>query len=315
MCSLEVGESCSSSGAIANRSRRRYVGIMDVRREQYELMDYERVIEAVVDWSVNEPNVRSVVLTGSGADASAHPLSDRDIELYVRDTLPLEQDDDWWVRLGTVLAVERLENGKGQPTRLIYYVGGKLDFTLIKVGGQSEFDRPFSVLLDKDDVARHFVRVERKLALPDQELFDECTNWAASAALMAAKAIVRDEPWSVFVRDEGFKSELLRMIEWDHNLRYGRSRDVRYLGTRMRQWMDEETQARLTRCWMSFGGDNSDALRKTLDLFQALATRVATQSDLVDFHHDAVRVEVDRILGVEVGYRDPPMPRALKKMQ
>lgn len=265
--------------------------------EQQTGMDYQHTLDALVSWAAEEPNVRAVILTGSAAAQSQHPLSDRDIELHVRETTPLEESDDWWSHLGDVLAVERLENGDDQPTRLIYYVGGKLDFTLVSVDeDHGEYDRPFSVLLDKDGAAQRFELVERTLELPDQELFDECTNWAAAAALMAAKAIVRDEPWSVVTRDADFKAELLRMIEWDHNLRYGSDRDVRYLGTRMRQWMDADVQDRLAQCWTTFGGDNRAALRSSLDLFEELADRVASRSDLIDFHHGTVRSEVERIL-------------------
>ncbi|SLC95422.1 Similar to streptomycin adenyltransferase [Mycobacteroides abscessus subsp. massiliense] len=49
--------------------------------------------------------------------------------------------------------VERLEDeDSGYPTRLIYYKGGKLDFTLIPAEDLAtvEHDRPFRVLLDKD---------------------------------------------------------------------------------------------------------------------------------------------------------------------
>ena len=273
---------------------------MTMQREPHSGMDYQRALDAVLSWATEEPNVRAVVLTGSAAAQSQHPLSDRDIELHVRETTPLEESDDWWSHLGDVLAVERLENGDDQPTRLIYYVDGKLDFTLVRVDeDRGEYDRPFSVLLDKDGVAERFELVERTLELPDQELFDECTNWAAAAALMTAKAIVRDEPWSVATRDADFKAELLRMIEWDHNLRYGSDRDVRYLGTRMREWMDADIQDRLSRCWTTFGGGNRAALRSSLDLFEELAGRIASHAALIDFPHGAVRSEVDRILEME----------------
>jgi aminoglycoside 6-adenylyltransferase len=267
--------------------------------EQHPGLDYQRTIDAIVRWAAQDSNVRAVVLTGSAAAKSQHPLSDRDIELHVLDTSPLEESDDWWSHLGEVLAVERLENSDDQPTRLIYYVGGKLDFTLIGVDeDRGEYDRPFSVLLDKDGAAEWFELVERTPELPGQELFDECSNWAAAAALMIAKAIVRDEPWSIMTRDADFKAELLRMIEWDHNLRYGSDRDVRYLGTRMRQWMDADTQARLSRCGLTFDSDNRPALRASLDLHQAVAGRVASRAGLIDFHHDAVRSEVERILAM-----------------
>lgn len=273
---------------------------MTGEHEQDAGMDYQSTLDAVVSWATQEPNVRAVVLTGSAAAQAQHPLSDRDIELHVRESLPLEESDDWWSNLGDVLAVERLENGDDQPTRLIYYVGGKLDFTLVNVGEErGEYDRPFSVLLDKDGAADRFELVGRTPELPDQELFDECTNWAAAAALMTAKAIVRDEPWAVMTRDADFKAELLRMIEWDHNLRYGSDRDVRYLGTRMRHWMDADVQDRLGRCWLSFGGDNRAALGASLDLFGELAGRVASRAGLLDFHHSSIRSEVDHIFSMK----------------
>lgn len=262
-------------------------------------MDYDLAVRSVLTWAKQNENVRAVVLTGSAATHAAHPLSDRDIELYVRNTELLENDDSWWLDLGDVLAVERLENGDDQPTRLVYYVGGKLDFTLVDVADASgEYDRPFQVLLDKDGLTASFSLRAHEPERPDQEQFDVCCNWASAAALMAAKAIVRDEPWSAITRDADLKSELLRMIEWDHNIRYGTTRDVRYLGTRMRQWMDEDIQARLDRCWAPFGdGDGGgQALIATLALFQELADRIATATNLAPFHHTAVGEEVDRIL-------------------
>jgi aminoglycoside 6-adenylyltransferase len=262
-------------------------------------MDYRQALDAIVEWARGESNVRAVVLTGSAAANSQHPLSDRDVELHVQETAPLEAADDWWASLGQVLAVERLANADGQPTRLIYYIGGKLDFTLVSVDDvRGEYDRPFSVLLDKDSAAAQFRRVDRTPEAPDQVLFDECCNWAAAAALMTAKAIVRDEPWSVVLRDSDFKAELLRMIEWDHTLRHGATRDVRYLGTRMRQWMDNDVQDRLSACWATFGGDSQGALLASLDLYQELASRVAARAGLADFHHLAIRHEVDRILAM-----------------
>ena len=260
-------------------------------------MDYQSVLDAIVSWANPNPNVRAVVLTGSAAAGTQHPLSDRDIELHVHDTEPLERDDTWWKGLGQVLAVERLENSEDQPTRLVYYVGGKLDFTLVSTDDdRGDYDRPFSVLLDKDDTTSSFALTEPSRELPDQDLFDECCHWSTAAALMTAKAIVRDEPWSAVLRDADLKTELLRMIEWDHAVRYGSSRDVRYLGTRMRQWMDPDLQARLDRCWASFGDDSGTALLASLELFAELAERLAAALGLTDFHHHLVRGEVEQIL-------------------
>jgi aminoglycoside 6-adenylyltransferase len=65
---------------------------------------------------------------------------------------------------------------------------------------------------------------------------------------------------------------------------------------RMRQWTDEDVQARLDRCWAPFGDSSGKALIATLALFQELADRIASATNLGPFHHTAVGEEVDRIL-------------------
>ena len=67
-------------------------------------MNYELALRSLLEWTSHNDNIRAVVLTGSAAAAGDHPLSDRDIELHVRDTRPLEIDDSWWTDLGTVLS-------------------------------------------------------------------------------------------------------------------------------------------------------------------------------------------------------------------
>lgn len=261
-------------------------------------MDYDNVLCSLVSWAKNIDNVRCIVLTGSAGSGAAHPLSDRDLEIHLRDSAILESDDSWWESFGDVLAVERLENSNGQPTRIVYYVGGKLDFTLVDVGDERGiYDRPFTVLLDKDGEAADFRTATQLLLPPDQVAFDECVNWAYAAALMIAKAIVRDEPWSAKFRDNDLKVELLRMIEWDHIVRYNGKRDVRYLGTRMRQWMDSDIQQKLEECWAHFDlRDSQRALYASLSLFSQVSSRIAASAGLTDFHHASIRLEIDRIL-------------------
>lgn len=84
------------------------------------LTKYENVLKALSAWAAGSDNIRCVVLTGSAASKTAHPLSDRDVELHVRDPAIFEHDDPWWRTLGNVLAVKRLENGDCQSTRIVY---------------------------------------------------------------------------------------------------------------------------------------------------------------------------------------------------
>ena len=157
-------------------------------------------------------------MTGSASAHETHLLSDRDIEVFARDVEPLLAVESWWSTLGRVLVVERTENDNGQPTRLIYFTGGKLDFTLIAADEltAATYERPFTVLLDKDDQARSLRCVPPQRSLPDADSFHTCVNEAYAAALMCAKAVVRDELWPAKIRDEDLKWNLLQMIEWDH---------------------------------------------------------------------------------------------------
>lgn len=262
-------------------------------------MDYRRAMEALTGWASGRDDVRALVLTGSAAAGATHPLSDRDIEVFTTDAGALLRDESWWGGLGEVLVVERLEDDDGNPSRLIYYEGGKFDFTLLPAGRLAGrvYSRPFRVLLDKDEAALTASLSEPIPALPSAEEFDESVNWAWAAALMQAKAIVRDEPWSAKVRDRDLKAQLLRMIEWDHRARHGAGLDTRYLGTRMRQWMDTDIQQALEHCWAGFGDDDQRrALLATTELYRRLAERTAVALDLPGFDHERVETEMRSLL-------------------
>jgi aminoglycoside 6-adenylyltransferase len=122
-------------------------------------------------------------------------------------------------------------------------------------------------------------------------------NWFWAAALMQAKAIVRDEPWMVRIRDRDLKEELLAMIEWDHRARYGPTFDTWHLGMRMRHWMDPDVQEALERCWAGFALDEAGpALLASVDLFDRLARRTAEALGLEPFDAIRVRADLERIL-------------------
>ncbi|TDZ45102.1 aminoglycoside 6-adenylyltransferase [Mycobacteroides franklinii] len=271
-------------------------------------MNYGEVLERLVGWAAETDAVRAVIVVGSGANGDPHPLSDRDIELYASDPDDLADDESWWSGLGEVLVVERLEDeDSGYPTLLIYYAGGKLDFTLIPAEDLStmEHDRPFQVLLDKDAHAPDPDSVSTPQGeLPDEEEFEECVNWGYAAALMCAKAVVRDELWSAKLRDQDLKEELLRIIEWDHLIRYGTAHDRRYLDAGINSWVDSDIRDELNECWGHLQADDTvRALRHTVDLFARLATRAGTSLGQQPFDHDRLRRELDAILAL----RDIPV--------
>lgn len=159
------------------------------------------------------------------------------------------------------------------------------------------YERPFTVLLDKDGQARSLHCVPPQRSLPDAESFHTCVNEAYAAALMCAKAVVRDELWPAKIRDEDLKWNLLQMIEWDHLARYGTAYDTRYHARRMNEWMDTDVRTQLLGCWGHLDAtDTVAALRRTVDLFARLAERTAALCEIAPFDHDGLHEEIELIL-------------------
>jgi aminoglycoside 6-adenylyltransferase len=272
-------------------------------------VDHEQVISEVVAWATEEENIRLVVLVGSvgRGDAGVDELSDLDVQLYVTDPERLLADPTWHRRFGDVLVVENLPNPGWYPTRLAYYVDGKIDFILTPVAdvGVDIYDEPFRVLLDKDQVAGRLPLDPAEHPIPDEAEFSECVNWFYAAAIMGARCVVRNEPWLAKVRDWDAKQELLKMIEWDHRARYGPDFHTWFLGKHLEQWVDSDVREALERCWGAFPvSDVGAALTATVELFDRLVWRTADALGLARPPIDAPRAEVVRILaaGTDRGF-------------
>jgi aminoglycoside 6-adenylyltransferase len=243
-----------------------------------------------------------LIVTGSVARAATDALSDIDLELYVTDPGLLLDTTAWYEAFGQVLVVEALPNPWWHPTRLVNYVGGKVDFMIASVSDLviATYRRPFRVLVDKDHGTEH-LHVEPKgpRPAPSAEEFLECVHWFYAETLMAAKCIVRDELWMAMSRDAEAKAMLLRMLEWDHRSRYGANYDTWYLGTHWREWMDQDIQTALTKCWSGWDPEQSaTALTDTIDLFALVSERTAGALGQEPFDHKKVSTEVQRILAL-----------------
>jgi aminoglycoside 6-adenylyltransferase len=266
-------------------------------------MDQRRVLDQVREWATADENVRLVVLTGSVALGDAvDELSDLDLELYVLDPAPLLDGRDWYWRFGRVLVREELEDPDWHPTRLVYYVDGKIDFMIAPVEAAKRgisYARPYGVVLDKDGQADSLQLTSEPPRPPSAAEFEVCINWFFAAALMMAKCIVRGEPWMAKVREWDANTQLLQMIEWDHKARYGSEYDTWHLGAHMRQWMDSEIVTAVGECWADFSTHNMRAaLFASVALFDRLSARTATVLRIEQFDSAPVRREIDRLLRV-----------------
>ena len=264
-------------------------------------MDQQRVLDDVVAWATNDPNVRLVLVTGSFARGDHDELSDLDIELYVRETHPLLEETAWYERFGEVLVTEALENPEWHPTRLVYYVDGKIDFMVAPVRSLSEgaeYDGPYLVPVDKDGRAD---RLEPTVGVtpPSADAFRECIDWFYAAALAYAKAVVRDDPWPVKTRDADLKSQLLQMLEWEHSARTGWASRPPHDGSRIAEWAAPDIAADIAACWADFSLPASDeALRNSMRLFDLVAGRVAMSLGYDGEVTVKASAEVDRLLGL-----------------
>jgi aminoglycoside 6-adenylyltransferase len=264
-------------------------------------MNHEQVICEVVAWAEAEESIRLVVLLGSlgRADTEVDELSDLDVQLYVTEPEQLLADPAWHERFGDLLVVENLPNPGWYPTRLAYYVDGKIDFIITPASdiGVDTYGEPFRVLCDKDRAAGRLPLVPANRALPGESEFSECVSWFYAAAIMAARCVARAEPWLAKARDWDAKQELLKMIEWDHRARFGNGFRTWFLGKHLDQWMDADVRAALDRCWGAFPvSDARTALLETMELYDRLTRRTAEALELPLPSIDAPRAEVARIL-------------------
>jgi aminoglycoside 6-adenylyltransferase len=271
-------------------------------------VDQARVLDDVVAWATDDPNVRLVVVTGSFARGDHDELSDLDVELYVRETHPLLEETAWYERFGEVLVTEGLENPEWHPTRLVYYVDGKIDFTIAAVSVLSEgvvYDGRYLVPVDKDGRED---RLEPTVGVPppSADEFRRCIDWFYAAALQYAKAVVHDDPWPVKTRDADLKAQLLQMLEWEHGVRTGWASRPPHNGSGngsgIAGWAAPDIAAAIAACWADFSIPASiEAVRHSVRLFDQVSERVA--KSLV-FDAPAGRraaAEVDRILARPVG--------------
>jgi aminoglycoside 6-adenylyltransferase len=264
---------------------------------------HERVLADIVGWATTYSNIRAVVLTGSAARgwSEVDDLSDLDVELYLDDPSKLLENDSWFHQFGEVLVVETLRNPDWYPTRLIYYVDGKVDFMLAPVTALVDAAHafPFRVLVDKDGCTASLRIRPPRATPPRREDLLRCNHWFWAATLMGARCIVREEPWLAKLRDWDAKQELLQMIEWDHKARYGWGYDTWHLGKNLNRWADPDVREALESCWSDFDLKGmARSLDGSIELFDMLSKRTAGHMRTEPFDSVRVRDEVARILGM-----------------
>lgn len=252
------------------------------------------LLASIRAWATAQDDVRALVQTGSIArhDGLADEFSDLDIEIVARDPVTLIESDTWIGEIGNPITILHLDADDAQEwsTRLVIFEGGiKVDFTLAgfrRLEGMSGaggldplYERGYSVLLDKDELAKKlpapgFTAPARPF--PSEALFRERVEEFWFETFHVPRYLARGELYQAKQRDWTMKELLLEMMEWHALTRSGGAVDVWHIGKGIRSWTDSATWAELQE---TFGRlDTQDARRAhdaTTRLYSRLAREVA----------------------------------------
>jgi aminoglycoside 6-adenylyltransferase len=255
------------------------------------------IINLVVDWAEERPDVRAVILNSSRANPQApvDRFSDYDIILVIRDVHPYFESRGWLEAFGRVLVLYR------DPIQLVYGCeqtafitqfeqGHKIDFILWpvemihQIAAQDNLpdvlDVGYAVLLDKDGQARTLKPPTFHAHLPQKPTFDEYFTEIElffHEATYTAKHLWRDELMPAKLNlDQAMKADNLRqMLEWRIELDHGWSLKPGAYGRFLKQRLPADIWGELEATYVgSDMEENWQAMFRTIGLFRRVALQV-----------------------------------------
>jgi aminoglycoside 6-adenylyltransferase len=270
------------------------------------------LLDRILVWADEEPNIMAVVMTGSRASLRSPPdaWSDTDVELICDDPAPLAADDGWFHDLGDVLTFLRLSAEDGaHRTRLVVYTEGEIDFSLCgrdRITGQEDglcdlYRRGYRVLYDPGGITAVLPQADgehERRPLPTADEFDHAVRTFWFEAYHQAGYLGRGELWALKFRDGTMKKYLRRMLEW-RALAVDPEADVRHIGRGMRRWVGEEGWRDLHAAWGGLDAASSHrATVATCVLFGRYAREVAAAFGFT-YRQRAEDHVLGRVRGVE----------------
>lgn len=194
------------------------------------LAKQNRIFNAIISWARTSHHVQALIQTGSLArrDNRADEFSDLDIEVITDDLRVLSTDDSWIKKIGEIITVLSLDEGREWATRLAIFEDGiKVDFTLanstrlnnMSTAGKLDplYERGYRVIVDKTGVTNGLPAPSYQFPvhfLPSQERFRKRVEEFWFEAFHIPKYLARGELFLVKQRDWTMKELLLEMIEW-----------------------------------------------------------------------------------------------------
>ena len=252
-----------------------------------------RLIDLTIKWAQKESPIRAIILQGSRAAGTQDKVSDYDLAVFCSSDELYTQSEAWLSSIGHVwICVHEKIQWKAReiPTRLVIFEGGtKVDFAFFSIKDlldltkasalPDEYNRGYSVLLDKDSVAGSMPQPTNKEPAAEKPMKKEFLRVIEEfwfEAYHVAVYLKRLDLWSVKFRSNAMHGFLLQIIEWHSEARDGWLQKSPPLGKRMSSWIDQPTRDALQGVFAHFdAGDSWKSLLHTIDLFRRLAKDVA----------------------------------------
>lgn len=264
----------------------------------------KEVLNQIKAWAVSNHIVRAVILTSSRVKPTSvvDAFSDYDIEIYVSDLSPFQQNDQWLEVLGPILVrwpyfPSSTSFDENFLTRLVLFKDYvRIDFQ-ITANTEIEPDRyvdGYQVLIDKENLTTrlHQPTYEKyKIQMPEREAFEILVNEFWWDVTYVPKYLHRNElPYAKYMLDNVMRYEYLeRMVEWYIGMKNNWSVNTGPHGKWFRKYLDEKRWSMLKSTYTGASRkENWEALFRFLELFRELAMSIADQL------HYTYPVNVDR---------------------
>jgi aminoglycoside 6-adenylyltransferase len=251
----------------------------------------EQVLSQVTEWARGNDVIRAVVLTSSRVDPGPciDILSDYDIELYVADLRPFQQDDSWLSAFGPIMVCWPLKpqstGGKKRITRLVLFKDGvRIDFQITDQTHiePDAYDNGYRILIDKDNMTtgiQESTFSKYIIKKPSRQEYETLVHEFWWDAIYVPKYLWRDElPFAKYMFDNVLRySFLQKIVEWYIGLENNWSVNTGICGNRFKRYLDAENWSEFESTYA--GADveeNWRAFFKAVAFFRQLAKIIGT---------------------------------------
>jgi len=281
---------------------------------------YEQLIARFVKWAEAQPDIGTAFVIGSQARTTrpADEWSDLDVVVIVDEPERYLFEIDWLENIGNPWVTFVEGAGDERERRVLFEGGLDVDFALLSrkkmrllarllrirerfpalfrllprtaaqqvSQGSAAFSdvarRGTRVLLDKDGIAEHLLRVPAEVPSPHPPAQDEFLGVIHDFlyhAVWTAKKLRRGELWTAQgCSDSYLMWRLLRMIEWHAHATHGLDYDTWHGGRFLEQWADGRVVKDLQGAFAHY--DEKDlwrGLSAMMDLFRWVAVETAAE--------------------------------------